>query len=243
MNFPKMILFDYGQTIMSESLFDGVNGTRAVLEKSICNPLNASPEEIFAFEKEMNNEIGRYNPHKKETYNFEVHNYPFQKYLYEYFDVEFSASPMELEKIFWDNAAPAVPTKGVEKMLKYLDENGIKSGIISNLSFSGDCLKNRLDDKIPSNNFEFIIASSDYIFRKPNRRIFELALRKSKLSAAEVWYCGDNGFYDVDGSANAGMTAVWYTGALLNNTYLPKENHVKIGDWDEMILLLEKLKK
>lgn len=29
---PKMILFDYGQTLVNEQLFDGVKGTEAVLK-------------------------------------------------------------------------------------------------------------------------------------------------------------------------------------------------------------------
>jgi putative hydrolase of the HAD superfamily len=30
---PKMILFDYGQTLMDEKNFDGVTGTKAVLNR------------------------------------------------------------------------------------------------------------------------------------------------------------------------------------------------------------------
>ena len=29
---PKMILFDYGQTLISEAFFDGIKGTQAVLK-------------------------------------------------------------------------------------------------------------------------------------------------------------------------------------------------------------------
>ena len=33
MNRPKMIIFDYGQTLVTEKPFDGLKGTRAVLSK------------------------------------------------------------------------------------------------------------------------------------------------------------------------------------------------------------------
>lgn len=35
MELPKMILFDYGQTLIAEEKFDGVKGTAAVLEHAV----------------------------------------------------------------------------------------------------------------------------------------------------------------------------------------------------------------
>lgn len=37
---PKMILFDYGQTLVNEQLFDGVKGTEAVLGYATKNKYN-----------------------------------------------------------------------------------------------------------------------------------------------------------------------------------------------------------
>ena len=34
---PKMILFDYGQTLINEVKFDGVKGTEAVLKYAVKN--------------------------------------------------------------------------------------------------------------------------------------------------------------------------------------------------------------
>lgn len=42
----KMVLFDYGQTLVNEQLFDGVKGTEAVLKYAIKNKYNKSAEEI-----------------------------------------------------------------------------------------------------------------------------------------------------------------------------------------------------
>lgn len=46
MNNPKMIIFDYGQTLINEKRFDGLKGTRAVLQEAARNPNNISAEEI-----------------------------------------------------------------------------------------------------------------------------------------------------------------------------------------------------
>ncbi len=47
-----------------------------------------------------------------------------------------------------------------------------------------------------------------YMFRKPNRRIFDLALEKAGLNPEEVWYIGDDFECDVKGDLNAGLFLV-----------------------------------
>jgi putative hydrolase of the HAD superfamily len=123
-----------------------------------------------------------------------------------------------------------------------LEKEHIRTGVISNISFSGKLLKRRINNYIPSNKFEFIIASSEYIFRKPHKRIFELALRKAKLEPYETWYCGDNAVFDVDGSSVSGIFPVWYKGALEErNKYIPKSHCLEVSNWNELIDILMKL--
>ncbi len=43
---PKMIIFDYGQTLVDEEIFDGVKGTEAVFEHAITNKYNLSAEQV-----------------------------------------------------------------------------------------------------------------------------------------------------------------------------------------------------
>ena len=58
MNKPKMILFDYGQTLADEKKFDGIAGTKALLEYAVENKFNLTPEQIQAEADKINNEIG-----------------------------------------------------------------------------------------------------------------------------------------------------------------------------------------
>ena len=46
MKIPKMILFDYGQTLVAEQKFDGVKGTAAVLQYAAKNKYNLSAEQV-----------------------------------------------------------------------------------------------------------------------------------------------------------------------------------------------------
>ena len=94
-------------------------------------------------------------------------------------------------------------------------------------------MESRINETIPANHFEFIIATSEYMFRKPNRRIFDLALEKANLQADEVWYIGDDYECDVVGARNAGIFPVWYLGAL-DMPYEEKEDVMKIRAWKEL---------
>lgn len=242
MNKPKMIMFDYGQTLISEGVFSGEAGTKAVLKYATRNPHQISAKALQEFAKTLNREIGRYDPDVRKATHIEVHNHIFQKYLYEYYDIEIGLSPEEMEKVFWDNAAEKTQTKNIEKLLRYLKEQQIRTAVISNISFSGKALEERINSLLPENEFEFILATSEYVFRKPHNRVFELALRKAKLKPNEVWYCGDNAYYDVEGALNMGIFPVWYTGALqVHNKQVPEMDCLAINDWVELMNYINKI--
>ena len=238
MNKPKMILFDYGQTLVNESTFNGLIGETALLAKAVKNASNATAEEVLRLINELEDEIGRFNPDTVDQYKFEIHNYNFQRYVYEYFNVSFDIDQWEMEKTFWDNASPAEPTDGIVELLEYLQDNQIRTGVISNISFGGEALKKRIDELIPTNRFEFILATSEYVFRKPSKHIFNLAIKKTGLEAGDIWYCGDNPVCDVEGCVGVGMPAIWYTGAARSKSRKPEAEHILIEDWKDMISLL-----
>ena len=240
MNKPKMIIFDYGQTLVNEKTFDVQKGTEAVLNNAAINPYKISIEEIHNLANELNSEIGRYNSDFENQSILEVHNHIFQNYLYEYFGIELTKSHEEVESIFENAASDAEPTKNIKELLQFLEENKIRTSVISNISFSGSMLRDRINRYIPTHNFEFIIASSEYAFRKPYKRIFELALRKAELDPNEVWYCGDNAVFDVDGAGNSGIFPIWYTGAIdKSSKYIPKSNYLEVKNWEELVNLLQ----
>lgn len=46
MKLPKMVLFDYGQTLIAQQKFDAVKGTEAVLQYAVKNKYHLSAEQI-----------------------------------------------------------------------------------------------------------------------------------------------------------------------------------------------------
>lgn len=233
MKLPKMILFDYGQTLVAGRKFDGVKGTEAVLQYATKNRHHMTAEQVQAKANEINREFGRFDPEKRHLFQVEIPNTMFTPYLYESLGIEISLSNSEIDAVFWNAAAPGTPTEGVGDFLAYLKRKGIRTGVISNISYAPSVVAERIQHLLPENTFEFIIASSNYIFRKPNRRIFDLALEKAQLPPEEVWYVGDQYECDVKGSLNAGMLPVWYIGAM-DLPYAEDKTILTVADWDEL---------
>jgi putative hydrolase of the HAD superfamily len=96
----------------------------------------------------------------------------------------------------------------------------------------------RLQEVLPNHKFEFILATSEYMYRKPHRRIFEFALQKAELKPEEVWYIGDNYECDIEGAKNAGLFPVWYLGAT-EKPQEPKEGILTVKSWEEVKALLK----
>lgn len=236
---PKMILFDYGQTLVNEKKFDGIAGCRAVLQYATKNKYNRTAEEVQAAADAINFELGRFDPKRRHLFQIEVPNHMFTAFLYQSMGIELSLTPKEIDRTFWDAASPGVPTDGIENFLDFLKEQNIRTGVISNITYCGEIVEERINNLLPYHNFECILATSEYLFRKPNKRIFELALEKAGLHPEDVWYIGDSYQCDVVGARNAGLFPVWYIGASEN----PQgENDVlTVCAWEQLSRIIAEL--
>ncbi|MBR4732582.1 MAG: HAD-IIIA family hydrolase [Lachnospiraceae bacterium] len=230
---PKMLLFDYGQTLVAEAPFDGVKGTAAVMRHAVRNKYGKTPEEVQAYADKLNQEIGRFDPGKRHLFQYEMPNRMFSRFLYESQGIEIDLSPEECDTVFWDAAAPGKPTEGIREFLSFLRENQIRTAVLSNISYSGKAVERRIRECIPDHEFEFLIATSEYLYRKPNRHIFELALEKAELRSEEVWYVGDQYRCDVEGAKGAGLFPIWYIGSI-DLKYEPADDVMTIKSWQEL---------
>jgi len=239
-----MILFDYGHTLLYEPGFSTLRGEEALYKYISVNRDNLSPEEIHAFSSKLYEEA-----RVARDMGFELSEWQLRKMLYEYLGIELSLSMEEAERIFWDHTSYGDVMPQADIMIDYINAQGIRSAVISNISFSGKALTERINRLLPNNRFEFIIASSDYGFRKPNPLLFQLALRKAGIDASEVWFCGDNVIADIEGASSAGIFPVWYEDLTLENPWTKKLKglrpgcrHLHIHEWRELIEILESLK-
>ena len=239
---PKMIIFDYGHTLAYEDEWDKTAGERAVLARAASNKHGVTPEQAGEFAERIYLETRAARAGAMEIHQFQLH-----RFVYEYLGVEVGLPPEETELIYWDAAAPAYAMPHIAETLSFLRDNGIRSSVISNISFSSATVKRRVDRLLPDNDFEFIVASSEYIFRKPNKYIFEIALMKAGLHARDVWYCGDSPEFDVEGAHAAGMFPVWFDSPIpcwyieRGHTQTPVCDHLHIADWRELTDVLSRL--
>lgn len=203
---PRMVLFDYGGTLAKEFPFDSLAGMRALWPYLRENPRNLTPEEADAFLQERFEALGS----TREEKQVEIHNHALLRFAFEHLGLAFSLDPACMERIQWDAAAPAERTDGIDALIEALQAGGIRMGVISNIMYSGDALQDRLDRLFPQRPFEFVIATSEYVLRKPSPLIFSLALAKAGIEAGDAWYCGDSFLCDIAGATGAGLSAIWY---------------------------------
>ena len=120
MKIPKMILFDYGQTLIAEQKFDGVKGTEAVLQYAARNKYHLSAEQVQAKANELNRELGRFAPEKRHLFQIEIPNTMFTPYLYESQGIEIALSNPEIDTVFWNAAAPGMEPAACQKAVLLL---------------------------------------------------------------------------------------------------------------------------
>ena len=241
---PEMILFDAGKTLIdyrpkasneSMSYLATVDSTEILMEHVTANPHHYDAETVAARSNEL---FEKYHDCRKALY--EISDQVILKTLFELLEMKFSISIEEIERIIWNSSADIVPVDGTAALLDELNGMGIRTAVISNLDFSGHLLEERLNELLPNNRFEFVIASSDYGVRKPQPLLFEIGLCKSGLQPQDVWYVGDKYSVDVLGSAAVGMTPV-LLGVRENIPDDAPERMITVTDYGQLTELLKKL--
>ena len=242
---PEMIIFDYGHTLLYQPGFNTSNGSRALYEYVGKNPRNISFEE---FDRTIIDIFAKIKTYRGEM--LEIHEYAFLKIATEYMDIELSVPFEEAEKIVMNGISKGGVMPYADKMLDYLNSENIRTGVISNFCFSGNALNELTDRLLPNNKFEFVLASSDYIFKKPDPFMYEIALKKAGLTADKVWFCGDSVDADIYGANNAGIFPVLYEGttpdgtnpfAGQNDGFKPDFEYLHIHHWSELVDVLKRL--
>ena len=238
---PEMIMFDYGHTLLQEPGWNPRNGINALMQYVIHNPNGYTTDDIMPYvDKLIKNDL----PEIKRR-GYDVTWKSTARFLSELLSIKLSVNSDTAEIIFWNGETPGETMPYADIMLSELKRLGIRTAVVSNLTMSCSALKERLNRLIPDNNIEFVITSSDYVFRKPNPLIFRLALNKAKLPPEKVWFCGDNPCADIEGASNAGIFPVWYDSEIecpyrdKEREIVPSCRHLHIKNWNELILILK----
>ncbi|KRF03315.1 hypothetical protein ASG89_22990 [Paenibacillus sp. Soil766] len=195
---PRAILFDLDETLTdrSQSL---MKYSYAFME-SFHNHLNTiSTEEVYQLFKIAD---GNGYRSREEVFALLTKELPWAQ------------NPPESFRIseHWASTFPrcSVATTGMYKVLEQLKSHGIKLGIITN---GGSFSQNRKIDALGIREYlSTIIISESVNVKKPDEKIFAIALEEINMCASDTWYIGDHPVNDILGAASAGLTPVWIRG-------------------------------
>lgn len=117
-----------------------------------------------------------------------------------------------LTRLAWLWYAPLIEHTSIEPdlipTLALLRAHGVKLGIVSNTFVPGEVLDRHLRLAGLLEFFPVRIYSSEVGFRKPDKRIFELAMRQMNVDAAGTLFVGDIVKTDIVGARRCGMTTI-----------------------------------
>jgi putative hydrolase of the HAD superfamily len=151
----------------------------------------------------------------------------------------------QLEQLCWLWYQPLGEVATVEpdlaETLGRLQQMGLQLAILSNTFLPGVVLDRHLDqyDLLPF--FPIRIYSSDTVYRKPDRRIYQRALNQLGLEPAAALMVGDKMREDIKGSQRAGLRAVFKRG-VVNRSRRTWDHVPVIKTIAELPDLLRKLK-
>ena len=86
--------------------------------------------------------------------------------------------------------------------------------------------------------FDPIVISGDYGYRKPDRRLFQLALDEMGVAAENAVYVGNDMHRDIFGAREAGMTTVLFESDQGTSAYLDCVPDYRITDLRDLLKIL-----
>jgi putative hydrolase of the HAD superfamily len=232
-----MVLFDYGHTLSHEDPYDRNAGINALLDHlPDRTKLPLTDEEIYKFAEEFQLKVWDLC----DKYRLEYYFQHFLQMLWGTLGQKPDMDLVEQEMTYWWNTSHAQPMEGINELLAHLKSEGYRTAVLSNISYSEAALRRRIAAIIPEHEFEFVLATSEVIVRKPSRRIFDIALRMADLPPSALWYCGDNAIADVQGAHGAEIRPVWYRSPHECDYHRDTEKippdlpYIQITEWREL---------
>ncbi|MFQ6086637.1 MAG: HAD family hydrolase [Candidatus Bathyarchaeia archaeon] len=228
----KVILFDFGDTLVSFEGFDYEASLTALHQTLVKNGI-VTPYEEF-----------------KKTY-FKVRDQLYKEGDSSFKEVNFCVRASRVLKELGFDLTPTDPKiiSSVEAFMRPLIESlkleehvflvlrelkkKYSLGLVSNFAYP-PAIRQTLRRFRLSGFFDAVVISGDIGWRKPSPKIFEKALEALRVSASEAVFVGDAPFHDIAGARQVGMKTV-----LLRRS--DEKETAETGNPDKMISGLEEL--
>lgn len=233
-----MVYFDYGNTLIYEDVSYGPKTLEKIYQT--LEETSLSLEDFY--QKFFSKVIGH-----QEEYFSKDRDFLYRNIFAEIFREEKIKSKLTFEamdKIYFDNHAKGYPIEGAKELLAYLDEKNLPYGVISNLSISADNLRLRIKEVLGV-DIDLVFTSGESYYRKPDKKLFELAGQAADLPLEKILYIGDNPLCDYKGARDAGMQAIYFNSPrhspfVLEADKIPlKDDALRVDKLIDIIKILE----
>jgi len=155
--------------------------------------------------------------------------------------IHYSAKALELALDYVMDAPFCIIRRETRKVLDELKKMGLKLGIISNSPIAFH--KRVLEKSGLLHYFDDIIVSCEVSYRKPDKRIFNIALERLKVMPNEAVYVGDIPCIDVPGAKELGMVTILmkYGDPAVSRDYIEVQDDKELCEADYIIENLEEI--
>jgi HAD superfamily hydrolase (TIGR01549 family) len=209
-NFLRAVIFDLGGTLM----YERANWTQitARADEALTNYLRGKGMELnlSTFPREFRKRIDKYFRKREKDLLETSYAFVLRDVLEDkgYRDIPDGIIRGALDSLFAITQTNWVLEGDTLQTLKKLESDGYRMGLISNAGDDQDVQQLARRFGI-AQYFDFILTSAACSYRKPHRRIFELALSNWYFLPSEAVMVGDNLDADIRGAQSVGLFAVW----------------------------------
>jgi len=202
----KVILFDLGETLVTQNIEDNMVTRNALREISPILPKRVSPERMF----ELYREGYKINETIRSRHHVEIPTQVWMRQLLERIIEDDPADQLvrkTIDIIVKARAANGVAFDDAHSTIKKLSRRDVKLGIISNVS-SHEVAMGILDKVKLTKYFDEIVTSARVGIRKPDPGIFRYALMQFRARPIEAVMVGDSEIHDIGGGYISGLKTV-----------------------------------
>jgi putative hydrolase of the HAD superfamily len=202
---PKGVLLDYGGTLVEEAGFDPRAGNVWLLEQASHVAPGVTLDAVLERAHRVASEVAD----RRDRFGLEAPWASLTRLIHDYFGTRFGMPMPELERGFWDASVTTNPIAGARDALDMLAAAGVPMAVLSNASFSADVIRHDLAKHGLAEHLAFVMVTADYVVRKPNALVLDVAAARLGVAPGDIWVVGDRLDTDIAGARAAGMPAVW----------------------------------
>ena len=223
---PKGVLFDYGGTLVAEAGFYPRAGNAWLLAHASYVAPGVTLDAVL----ERATRISRDISDQRDRLGIETPWASLTRLIHDYFGTRFDLPMTQLELGFWDASVTTHAIPGARETLDMLCAAGVSAAVLSNASFSATVIRHDLAKHGLADHLAFVMVTADYVVRKPNALLFDVAATRLGVAPNEIWFVGDRLDTDIAGAKAAGMTGVWFQPPNALPSDLPD---LTVQDWAE----------